>query len=104
VNLVKSQSLRVLSQEPEKKWLFDEWTWTQETKWLCPWRALYGFPTIQSTGLFSESRSSRLSSRSSFHTIACLSRPPEIRRGAPLWVLPTVKEVTKPLCPEEDLF
>ena len=99
VNLVKSQSLKVLSQDPEKKWLFEEWTWTVETKWLWPWRALYGFPTTQSTGLFSESRSSFLSSKSSFHTMACLSRPPEIRRGAPFWVFPTVKEVTNPLWP-----
>jgi len=99
VNLVKSQRRRVLSQDPEKKWLFEEWTWTQLTKWLCPCKALYGFPTTQSNGWFWSLRSSFLLSKSSFHTMACLSRPPEMSKGAPLWVLPTVKEVTKPLCP-----
>lgn len=73
---------------------------TLEMKWLCPCNDLYGLPTTLSIALFSWLRISFGFSKSSFQTIAFLSRPPEIKRGVPELVLPTVKLVTHPLCPK----
>ena len=98
MNLVRSHNLRVLSHDPVKKCLFDECIPTQETKWLCPWSDLYGFPTAVSMVLPSSPRFLGVS-KSNFQTMALLSLPPEMRSGDLSAVSPTSSEVTCPLWP-----
>jgi hypothetical protein len=73
---------------------------SEETKWLCPFNDLNGFPTLWSTVWPSAFKISSLSFKSSFQTIRDLSLDPETRTGFPEVSCPQTKLVTHPLWPK----
>lgn len=97
LKLFKSQSLQVLSHDPETKNFESLEMAKDDTKCECPDKSFFGFPTVNSLSYPSFYSTSPGLSRLRFHKMIFLSLDPEITNGCSLASLPTTMEVTIPL-------